>query len=361
MSNFGGLIFTNKGRNLQAKAEAGAALVFTKIKIGSGELGGQSISTLSDLITPVKTLSITKCKTLSGGQAVIGTSFNNTDLATGFYWRELGLFATDPDLGEILYCYGNSGSNAEYIPPGGGPDIVEKSVDITAIIGNATSVSAVIDQSLVFVKQIDFDAHVGDADIHVSEANRLAIEGIVNKENLIKDAAAKVTPVDADTIPISDSAASFVTKKVSWANIKATLKTYFDTLYNKTTIANNLTTTVAGSALDATQGKALSDQISTLTTTVNGKAVKYSATGSLTVAGWSGSVAPYSQAITITGILPTDTPDYDIVLSGTYATDVALETDWANVYRMVTSADTCTFYAHSKPTVALPFQIKGVR
>lgn len=44
-------------------------------------------------------------------------------------------------------------------------------------------------------------------------------------------ATTKATPVDADELPISDSAASFVLKKLTWANLKATLKTYFDTLY----------------------------------------------------------------------------------------------------------------------------------
>lgn len=44
-------------------------------------------------------------------------------------------------------------------------------------------------------------------------------------------ATAKTTPVDADTVGITDSAASNGLKKVTWANIKATLKTYFDTLY----------------------------------------------------------------------------------------------------------------------------------
>lgn len=44
-------------------------------------------------------------------------------------------------------------------------------------------------------------------------------------------AASKATPVDADEIPLVDSAASFVLKKLTWANLKATAKTYFDTLY----------------------------------------------------------------------------------------------------------------------------------
>jgi len=38
-------------------------------------------------------------------------------------------------------------------------------------------------------------------------------------------------PVDADTVPLIDSAASNVLKKLTWANIKATIKSYFDALY----------------------------------------------------------------------------------------------------------------------------------
>lgn len=41
----------------------------------------------------------------------------------------------------------------------------------------------------------------------------------------------KTTPVDADKFPLVDSAASNASKTSTWVNIKATLKTYFDTLY----------------------------------------------------------------------------------------------------------------------------------
>jgi hypothetical protein len=54
-----------------------------------------------------------------------------------------------------------------------------------------------------------------------------------NVASVIHGSASKATPVDADELGLADSAASWVIKKLTWANLKATLKTYFDTLYNK--------------------------------------------------------------------------------------------------------------------------------
>jgi len=167
LSAFGGLIFTNKGRNLQAKAEIGTPLSFTRIAAGDGELGGSSILDLNALKHEVMSFGISKLKTLLSGKAAIGTVLSNQELLVGFYFRELGVFAQDPDLGEILYCYGNAGTVAEYIPAGGGPDIVEKYIDVIAIIGNATSVSAVIDESLVFVSMPDFQDHLSASSPHI--------------------------------------------------------------------------------------------------------------------------------------------------------------------------------------------------
>ena len=48
---------------------------------------------------------------------------------------------------------------------------------------------------------------------------------------LVHAAASKSTPVDADEMPLLDSAASYGLKKLTWANIKATIKAYTDTLY----------------------------------------------------------------------------------------------------------------------------------
>ena len=72
-------------------------------------------------------------------------------------------------------------------------------------------------------------------------------------------ATGKTTPVDADELPIVDSAALNVLKKLTWANLKATLKTYFDslstTLTNKTIDgANNTISNVPATALGVMTG-----------------------------------------------------------------------------------------------------------
>ncbi|MFA9261806.1 MAG: hypothetical protein ACEQSB_00400 [Undibacterium sp.] len=48
----------------------------------------------------------------------------------------------------------------------------------------------------------------------------------------IHAAASKATPIDADELGIVDTAAANVLKRLTWGNLKATLKTYFDTLYS---------------------------------------------------------------------------------------------------------------------------------
>ena len=61
----------------------------------------------------------------------------------------------------------------------------------------------------------------------------------------------KTTPVDADTLNLVDSADSNNAKKVSLTNLKAFLKTYFDTLYQPR-VSFKLTDTVASSDLTGT-------------------------------------------------------------------------------------------------------------
>jgi hypothetical protein len=73
-----------------------------------------------------------------------------------------------------------------------------------------------------------------------------------NFGTFVNSLTAKTTPVDADFTNINDSVDSNKSKKLTWANLKATLKTYFDTLYPSTSdsrLSDSRTQKLAGKQL----------------------------------------------------------------------------------------------------------------
>ena len=138
---------TAAGLIVLAKGAAGQKITYTKIVLGDGYLEeGQTPRSLTGVVSPKAVIDITKLKVNTDGTVAVGGIFTNDQTSDGFFYRELGLYAEDPDpaVGEVLYCYGNCGDLAEWIPPTGGATIVEKTIDIVTAIGTATNVTAYI-------------------------------------------------------------------------------------------------------------------------------------------------------------------------------------------------------------------------
>lgn len=274
MAAFGQMIITNRGLALQAKAQTGTALQFTVIKIGDGQLGGQSIPTLQGLINQKLSLPIGKHMAQTG-KATLGAYLSNASMTTGFYFREIGIFATDPALGEILFAYANAGATAEYIPAGGGPDIVEKYIDLVAIIQNATNVSAVIDDSLAMaplIRNIQTSGGLqGGGNLSADRTLSIAPKGVTAEK--IADGAVTDTTVGNRTLsdnspPTSDSGTlstlfgwignmiKSITGKSSWRTAPATTleaaKAHADDAVRHVTAAERTTWNAKASTATAT-------------------------------------------------------------------------------------------------------------
>ena len=173
---------TAAGLLVLAKGVAGQRINYTKIVLGDGYLEeGQTPRSLTGVVSPKATIDITNCVVNGDGTVTVGGVFTNDQTNAGFYYRELGLYADDPDedVGEVLYCYGNCGDLAEWIPPTGGATIVEKTIDIVTAIGTATNVTA----------YIPADAYATKEDYENYKAIALAAQATANQAILLAQQA----------------------------------------------------------------------------------------------------------------------------------------------------------------------------
>lgn len=167
---------------------------------------------------------------------------------------------------------------------------------LTATWTNKTLTSPVINTPTGIVKgdvglgNVD---NTSDAAKPISTATQTALDAKTDK--VLSGYTDKATPIDADLVPLSDSAAAFAAKKLSWTNIKATLKTYFDTLY-LTLTGGNLT-----GALNEAKG---ADIASAATTDIGAATGNYVVvTGTTTITGLGTVQAGTRRIVNFSGIL----------------------------------------------------------
>ena len=150
MAAFPKMTLTNAGQALQTKVLAGATLTFTRIALGDGQLNGQPIAPLTALISQKATVEVDSVRVVNTSTAQVAGFFSNADISTGFWWRETGVFAQDPDVGEILYGYTNAGDAGDYIPTVADTR-VEKYIYCSIAVASATTVDITIPSSDTYI------------------------------------------------------------------------------------------------------------------------------------------------------------------------------------------------------------------
>lgn len=143
MADWSGAIMTKQGRALEAKVTAGICkLELTKLKVGDGE--PHEIESMTDLAAPKLDIGISSISPTDAGICDIEGVITNAELEKGFYMRELGIYATDPEEGEIMYAVATD-SHADYLQAKGSSTTLSVGLHVQVVITNADSVMAIID------------------------------------------------------------------------------------------------------------------------------------------------------------------------------------------------------------------------
>lgn len=166
MAKYPDLVTTKKGLDLNSAANAAQkAVIFTKVIVGDGDVPSDtSIGDLTAVVSPKMTLEITNKENLRNGHFTIRATLGNEELESGFYAKEIGVYAKlDGDV-EVLYAYTNGGNYVDYIPDKSSP-IDAQIFNIDVIISNLKQATIVIsDEAHVTVKELK--AHNDNDDAH---------------------------------------------------------------------------------------------------------------------------------------------------------------------------------------------------
>ena len=268
---------TDAGKNLYYRNMAGEGIKFTTIQLGNGTISGP-ISAMTALVSAVVTIDAA-VKNNAEQYADVSGHFSNAELEEGFYWREIGVFAADPDYPndrshDILYCYQNAYDTADFIPVAS-VETVEKNITVPIIVGDASTVSCTLSGSQVLVSEADLEAHDKDANAHNALFEKINKElekkqDTITAKGILKgDQDAKGNPTVTKATPgvdyqqptqvLTESNAMALTDTVPFfsgadgQNRKVTLKKLKEALGVQSASIN--VTTCAGAAVVCTDGE----------------------------------------------------------------------------------------------------------
>ena len=163
MSEFRQLIITNKGQALMAKLIAGTANVtFTKVAASSTTYSDAQIPALTGMSNIKQQVAVSKVTRINSVAVQVDAAMENSALTTGYYMNSLGLYAKDPDEGEILYAVAGANVGA-YMPPYNGITVSGAYLKLVTTVSNASNVSMNVDPAAV--------ATIGDINALQAEIN----------------------------------------------------------------------------------------------------------------------------------------------------------------------------------------------
>ena len=170
MAEWSNATMTDVGADLQAKVNAGKTkLTFTKIKVGSGVNATNPLA-LTDVI--YSKWETTNFVVKQEGKIVsVDTFITNTGIHEAFRMSEIGLFAQDPDKGEILYAY-LTDPEPDRIPAEGGSVVVSQELTIGMVFSNTGNVSLTVNMGALVTHE-QLERHNSDEHAHDNRFNAI--------------------------------------------------------------------------------------------------------------------------------------------------------------------------------------------
>lgn len=170
MAEWSNATMTDVGADLQAKVNAGKTkLTFTKIKVGSGVNATNPLALTDVLSSKWETTNFVVKQ--EGKIVSVDTFITNNGITEAFRMSEIGLFAQDPDKGEVLYAY-LTDPEPDRMPAAGGSVVVSQELTIGMIFSNTGNVSLTVNMGALVTHE-QLEKHNKDEHAHDGRFNAI--------------------------------------------------------------------------------------------------------------------------------------------------------------------------------------------
>lgn len=116
MANWSNATLTDNGFALQAKLLSTDMLKITRVVAGTSRAALAQLVNQTEISNIAQELTVERLSYDDNGNAVLKVSLDNSQLTTGYTAQQIGIYATDPEEGEILYAVSQEASDGEDIP-----------------------------------------------------------------------------------------------------------------------------------------------------------------------------------------------------------------------------------------------------
>ena len=146
MASFNPTVITDRGLALCAKIASGLTkMSFTKICTSSTNYPqGTNLAALTSLTNIKQTTLVSNVSVINNASVKVEGALSNASLAAGYYIYTIGLYAQDPDLGEILYSV-TTAVQADWMPPNNGLSASSILIQLVTVTSNASNVEVEVD------------------------------------------------------------------------------------------------------------------------------------------------------------------------------------------------------------------------
>ena len=239
MASFPPVTMTTEGLNMITKASSGSSqdrLIITKVKLGDGVSEG-NIRDYTDVISSKKEVTLAEWEDRGDGRFRYTFIYNNEGVKTGFYHREIGLFAKNGDSGtEKLIAYSNAGSYPGYIDDET-KEIPYQRLMINIGVGDTDNVSGQVDASNAVTIEM-LNEHDADENAHDNLIKRLFGSATATMESVKTSVQSWCKESIASLLGISSATTDNIKSKIkSWAQEQ--IEIWLETLGIRYNIAQN--------------------------------------------------------------------------------------------------------------------------